>query len=310
MLYNNITELVGKTPILKTNNFSKKEKINPFYAKLEAFNPAGSIKDRIALKMIEDAEKDGKLKVGDKIVEPTSGNTGIGIAAIGASKGYKVILTMPESMSIERRSIVLAYGAELVLTPASAGMNGAISKAKELAEELNAFMPSQFENLSNPKAHYENTAREIWEDLDGKVDIFIAGIGTGGTISGVGKFLKEKNKDIKIFGIEPMDSPIITKGKSGAHKIQGIGAGFIPKTLDAKVYDEIFLVDNIEAMKASSIFATTEGVLVGISSGAVLAVAKKVISRDEYKNKNIVVVLPDTGERYLSTELYNLPDSQ
>lgn len=305
-IYNSISELVGRTPILALNNYKSLFDLNSnLYGKVEFFNPAGSVKDRIAKKMIETAIENGNLKEGSVIIEPTSGNTGIGLASIGASKGFKVILTMPETMSIERRNILEAYGAQIVLTPGAKGMKGAIEKAEELAGQYeNSFIPSQFENPSNPITHYETTGPEIWNDLDGDVDIFVAGIGTGGTISGVGKYLKEKNPNIKIIGIEPEDSPIITEGKAGPHKIQGIGAGFIPTTLNTDIYDEIITVSNEDAFKTGSLLASTEGILVGISSGAAVYASKVIGQREENAGKNIVMILPDTGERYFSTEMY------
>lgn len=305
-IYNNITELVGKTPLMELKNYRNKYNLKArLLGKLEYFNPAGSVKDRIANGMIEDAEKKGLLKEGSVIIEPTSGNTGIGIASIAASKGYKVILTMPETMSVERRSLLKAYGAEVVLTEGSKGMNGAIEKAMELAKEItNSFVPSQFENPANPVVHYSTTGPEIWEDTEGNVDIFVSGIGTGGTISGVGKFLKEKNPNVKIIAVEPTDSPVLSKGTSGAHKIQGIGAGFVPKILDTDIYDEIITVENEDAFNAGREIAKTEGILVGISSGAALWAALEIGKRPENEDKNIVVLLPDTGERYLSTALF------
>lgn len=305
-IYNNISELVGKTPIVALNNYKKKFGITGnLYGKVEFFNPAGSVKDRIAKKMIDTAIEEGLLKEGYVIIEPTSGNTGIGLSAMGASKGFKVILTMPETMSIERRNILKAYGAEVVLTEGAKGMKGAIEKAKELALEYpNSFIPSQFENPANPKVHYETTGPEIWNDLDGEIDIFVAGIGTGGTISGAGKYLKEKNPNIKIIGIEPEASPIITKGTAGPHKIQGLGAGFIPNILDTEIYDEIITVANEDAFETGRILANTEGLLVGISSGAAVYAGNIISKRPENAGKNIVVVLPDTGERYFSTDMF------
>lgn len=306
MSYNNhISELVGNTPILKLNNYQSKHNLDAdLYAKLEYFNPAGSVKDRIAKAMIFKAVEDKILKPGATIIEPTSGNTGIGLAAIGTSLGYQVILTMPETMSIERRNLLKAYGAKVILTPGSLGMNGAIKKAHELAKEIeNVFMPSQFENTANPNIHYLTTGPEIYKQLEGKIDIFVAGIGTGGTISGVGKYLKEQNAEIKIIAIEPEGSPILSKGVSGPHAIQGIGAGFVPKNLDTDIYDEIITVTNEDAFETSRDIARTEGALVGISSGAALYGATVLARRKENKGKNIVVLLPDTGERYLSTPL-------
>ncbi len=297
---NSVLDLIGKTPMLRLNKIEKNNKItSEIYAKLEYFNPAGSIKDRVAKAMIEKAEKDGVINENSVIIEPTSGNTGIGLASISAFKGYKVILTMPESMSIERRKLLSAYGAQIVLTEASKGMQGAIDKALELIETTpNSFMPSQFENEVNPKAHYESTAKEIWDDLDGQIDILVAGIGTGGTISGVGKYLKEKNPNIKVVAVEPFSSPFLSKAEKGPHKIQGIGAGFIPKILDTKIYDEIVTVSNDEAVNTAKEIALTEGILVGISSGAALHAAKMVSQK--YNMQKIVVIFPDTGERYLS----------
>ncbi|MDD2493788.1 MAG: cysteine synthase A [Tissierellia bacterium] len=305
-IYNNVTELVGKTPLLELANFNNKYDLKAkLIAKLEYLNPAGSVKDRIAVAMIEDAEEKGLLKEGAVIIEPTSGNTGIGLASVAASRGYRAILTMPETMSVERRSLLKAYGAEVVLTEGAKGMNGAIAKAEELAKEIpNSFIPAQFDNPANPDAHYATTGPEIWEDTKGNVDIFVAGIGTGGTITGVGKFLKEKNPNVKIIAVEPADSPILSKGASGAHKIQGIGAGFVPKTLDTKIYDEIITVENEDAFVTGKEFAKTEGILVGISSGAALWAATEMAKRPENANKNIVVLLPDTGDRYLSTALF------
>lgn len=305
-IYKNLTELIGKTPLMELVNYDKKNNLQAtLIGKIESFNPAGSVKDRIAYAMIRDAEERGLLKKGSVIVEPTSGNTGIGIASVATSKGYRAILTMPETMSVERRNLLKAYGAEVVLTEGTKGMKGAIEKAEQLVKEIpDAFMPAQFENPSNPAIHYSTTGPEIWEDTDGSVDIFVAGVGTGGTISGVGKFLKEKNPDIKIIAVEPADSPVLTKGTSGAHKIQGIGAGFVPGTLDTAIYDEIIMVGNEDAFKTGREIARTEGVLVGISSGAALWAATEIAKRPENKGKNIVVLLPDTGDRYLSTALF------
>lgn len=305
-IYKNLTELIGKTPMMELINYEKKNDLHvSLIAKLESFNPAGSVKDRIAYGMIRDAEERGLLKEGSVIVEPTSGNTGIGIASVATSRGYRAILTMPETMSVERRNLLKAYGAEVVLTEGTKGMKGAIEKAEELAKEIpGAFMPSQFENPSNPAVHYSTTGPEIWEDTDGNVDIFVSGVGTGGTVSGVGKFLKEKNPAVKIIAVEPEDSPVLSKGTSGAHKIQGIGAGFVPKTLDTDIYDEIIAVANEDAFKTGREIARTEGILVGISSGAALWAATEIARRPENKGKNIVVLLPDTGERYLSTALF------
>ena len=305
-IYNNVTELIGKTPILKLNNFSKSEGVAAnIFAKLEYFNPAGSVKDRIAYAMISDAEAKGELKPGATIIEPTSGNTGIGLASVGTAKGYKVILTMPETMSVERRNLVKAYGAEVVLTEGAKGMKGAIEKANELKEQTpGSVILGQFVNPANPKAHYETTGPEIWADTEGKVDAFIAGVGTGGTLSGVGKYLKEKNPNVKIFAVEPQTSPVLSEGHGGAHKIQGIGAGFVPDTLNTSVYDEVIPVPNEVAFETGNKIAKTEGILVGISSGAAVWAAEQLAKRDEFKGKNIVVLLPDTGDRYLSTDLF------
>ena len=306
MTYNNhISELIGNTPILKLNNYLSKHSLNAnIFAKLEYFNPAGSVKDRIANAMLSKAIEDGILKPDSVIIEPTSGNTGIGLAAIGASLGYQVILTMPETMSIERRNLLKAYGAKIVLTPGSLGMKGAINKANELAKEIpNAFIPSQFDNPATPNIHYLTTGPEIYQQLEGNIDIFVAGVGTGGTISGVGKYLKEKNPDIKVVAIEPAASPVLSKGVAGPHTIQGIGAGFVPNTLDTSIYDEVIAVSNEDAFATSREIAKTEGALVGISSGAAMYGATVLAKREENKGKNIVVLLPDTGERYLSTAL-------
>lgn len=304
--YNNITELVGKTPLLRLTNYIRENSLEAdIYGKLEYFNPAGSVKDRIAKAMIEDAEAKGLLHPDSVIIEPTSGNTGIGLAAVAASKGYRVILTMPETMSVERRNLLKAYGAQLVLTEGSKGMKGAIAKADELAKETpHSFIPSQFTNPANPTAHFATTGPEIWEDTDGKVDIFVAGVGTGGTISGVGEFLKSKNPDIKVIAVEPATSPVLSKGVSGPHKIQGIGAGFVPETLDTKIYDEIIPVENEDAFRTGAAIARREGVLVGISSGAAVWAATELAKRPENKGKLIVVLLPDTGDRYLSTPMF------
>lgn len=305
-IYNNVTELIGKTPILKLNNFSKSEGVAAnIFAKLEYFNPAGSVKDRIAYAMISDAEAKGELKPGATIIEPTSGNTGIGLASVGTAKGYKVILTMPETMSVERRNLVKAYGAEVVLTEGAKGMKGAIEKANELKEQTpGSVILGQFVNPANPKAHYETTGPEIWADTEGKVDAFIAGVGTGGTLSGVGKYLKDKNPNVKIFAVEPQTSPVLSEGHGGAHKIQGIGAGFVPDTLNTSVYDEVIPVPNEAAFETGNKIAKTEGILVGISSGAAVWAAEQLAKRDEFNGKNIVVLLPDTGDRYLSTDLF------
>lgn len=305
-IYNSITELIGRTPLLKLSNTEKELKYKgKILAKLEYFNPAGSVKDRVALEMIEDAERKGILKKGSVIIEPTSGNTGIGLAAVAAAKGYKLIITMPETMSVERRKLIASYGAELVLTDGSKGMSGAIEKAEELAKEIpDSIVAGQFVNSANPQAHRNTTGSEIWEDTDGKVDIFVAGVGTGGTITGTGEYLKSKNPNIKIVAVEPADSPILSGGKAGAHGIQGIGAGFVPEVLNTEIYDEIFTVSTDEAYATSRELAKREGVLVGISSGAALYVAIQLAKREENANKNIVVLLPDTGERYLSTDLF------
>lgn len=304
-IYNSMTDLIGNTPLLKINNYNKIKGIDNIYAKLEYFNPAGSVKDRIALAMIEDAENSGKLKPGATIIEPTSGNTGIGIAAVATAKGYRAILTMPETMSIERRNLLKAYGGEVVLTDGAKGMKGAIAKAEELNKEIeNSIILGQFENQANPEAHIRTTGPEIWNDTDGKVDIFVAGVGTGGTITGVGKYLKSKNPNIKVVAIEPKSSPVLSEGHAGSHKIQGIGAGFVPETLDTDVYDEVIAVENDDAFKVGKEFARAEGIIVGISSGAVLWAATELAKREENKGKNIVVLLPDTGDRYLSTPLF------
>ena len=301
-VYNNLSELVGKTPLVALKRYQEKEGVKSnIIAKVEYFNPAGSVKDRIAKAMIEDAESREVLSEGSVIIEPTSGNTGIGLACIAASKGYRVILTMPETMSIERRNLLKAYGAEVVLTPGSKGMKGAIDEAKRLIEETpNSFMPSQFENHINPEIHKKTTGPEIWEDLNGKIDVFVSGVGTGGTISGVGEFLKSKNPKIKVIAVEPYDSPVLSKGVAGPHKIQGIGAGFVPKTLNTNIYDEIITVKSDDAFKTGRTVAKTEGLLVGISSSAAIWAATQIAQREENQGKNIVVILPDTGERYLS----------
>lgn len=304
--FDKITDLIGSTPILKLNNYiALNELPASIYAKLEYFNPAGSVKDRIAKAMIDDAEAKGALKPGAVIIEPTSGNTGIGLAAVAASKGYRIILTMPETMSVERRNLLKAYGAELVLTDGAKGMKGAIAKAEELAQQIEGgFIPSQFTNSANPTAHFNTTGPEIWEDTDGKVDIFVAGVGTGGTVSGVGKYLKSKNPNVKVVAVEPTGSPVLSKGVAGPHKIQGIGAGFVPETLDTKIYDEIIAVENEDAFATGRTLARKEGLLVGISSGAAVYAATQLAKRPENKGKNIVVLLPDTGDRYLSTPMF------
>lgn len=305
--YQSILDLVGKTPLLALSNYSAKENLDTaILGKLEYFNPAGSVKDRIAKGIIEDAEEKGILKEGSVIIEPTSGNTGIALSGIAAAKGYRIIIVMPETMSVERRNLMKAYGAELVLTPGSQGMKGAIAKANELAEEIpNSFIPGQFVNPVNPAVHKATTGPEVWEDTDGKVDIFVAGVGTGGTISGVGEYLKSKNPDVKIVAVEPASSPVLSTGTGGAHKIQGIGAGFVPDTLNTEIYDEIITVTNEDAFATSRKVATQEGFLVGISSGASLWAATELAKRPENKGKVIVALLPDTGERYLSTELFS-----
>ena len=305
-IFGSVTELIGGTPLLEAKNYAKKRDINArLITKLEYFNPAGSVKDRIALAMIDDAEVKGILKEGSVIIEPTSGNTGIGLASIAAARGYRIILTMPETMSIERRNLLKAYGAELVLTEGAKGMKGAIARAEELAAETpNSFIPGQFVNPANPEIHRKTTGPEIWNDTDGNVDIFIAGVGTGGTVSGIGEYLKSQNKDIRIVAVEPASSPVLSEGKPGPHKIQGIGAGFIPDTLNTKIYDEVVTVENEDAFAAGREFAHTEGILVGISSGAALYAAEILAKRPENAGKTIVVLLPDTGERYLSTALF------
>ncbi len=306
-VYKTMTDLVGGTPLLEIANYSKEYAPDAtILAKLEYFNPAGSVKDRIAKAMIEDAEKSGKLKPGSTLIEPTSGNTGIGLAAIAAAKGYKIIITMPETMSVERRNLMKAYGAELVLTEGAKGMKGAIAKANELAESIpDSFIPGQFNNPANPEAHKATTGPEIWNDTDGKVDIFVAGVGTGGTITGVGEYLKLQNPDVKVVAVEPAGSPVLSKGTPGAHKIQGIGAGFVPDTLDTGIYDEIITVENEDAFETGRAIARSEGVLVGISSGAAVWAATELAKRPENKGKTIVVLLPDTGDRYLSTPLFS-----
>ena len=305
-IYTSADQLIGHTPLLELTHIEKQEDLKAtILAKLEYFNPAGSVKDRIAKKMIDDAEATGKLKPGSVIIEPTSGNTGIGLAAVAAAKGYRIIIVMPETMSVERRQLMKAYGAELVLSEGAKGMKGAIAKADELAKELpNSFIPGQFVNPANPAAHKATTGPEIWEDTDGKVDIFVAGVGTGGTITGVGEYLKSQNPNVKVVAVEPATSPVLSKGTAGAHKIQGIGAGFVPDVLDTKVYDEVIPVENEDAFAAGRLVGRKEGVLVGISSGAAVWAAIELAKRPENKGKTIVVLLPDTGDRYLSTPLF------
>ena len=305
-VYRKITDLIGGTPLLELTNYEKANELNAkIYAKLEYFNPAGSVKDRIAKAMLDDAEEKGLLKPGAVIIEPTSGNTGIGLASVAASRGYKVILTMPETMSVERRNLLKAYGAELVLTEGAKGMPGAIAKAKELAEQTpNSYIPSQFTNPANPAVHLKTTGPEIWADTDGKVDIFVTGVGTGGTLSGVGAYLKSQNPNVKVVAVEPATSPVLSGGKAGPHKIQGIGAGFVPEVLDTKVYDEIIPVSNEDAFATGRLIGRSEGVLVGISSGAAVFAAAQLAKRPENAGKVIVALLPDTGERYLSTPMF------
>lgn len=302
---NSFLDLVGNTPLVRVNNLIKKDELKAdVLAKLEYFNPAGSVKDRIAKEMIQDALEKGLINENTTLIEPTSGNTGIGLSAVATALNLKIIITMPETMSVERRNLMKAYGAELVLTPGSEGMKGAIAKAKELASQIeNSFIPGQFENPANPTAHYKTTGPEIYEQTEGKVDIFVAGVGTGGTISGIGKYLKEKNPEVKVVAVEPASSPVLSTGKGGAHKIQGIGAGFVPETLDTKIYDEIITVENEDAFATGKEMAKTEGILVGISSGAALYAAKELAKREENAGKTIVVLLPDGGDRYLSTLL-------
>ena len=306
MVYQNVLETIGSTPLVELSNLEKEFNLKArLIAKVERFNPAGSVKDRIAKAMIEEAEKEGLINKDTVIIEPTSGNTGIGLCMVAAAKGLRIIITMPETMSVERRNLMKAYGAELVLTEGAKGMKGAIAKAEELTKETpNSFMPSQFTNQNNPKIHYLTTGPEIYKDSDGKVDIFVAGVGTGGTISGVGKYLKEKNPKTKVVAVEPETSPVLSKGVAGPHKIQGIGAGFVPETLDTKIYDEIITVSNEKAFEMGRKVAKTEGLLVGISSGAAIAAGIELASKEENKGKNIVVLLPDTGERYLSTAMF------
>ncbi len=306
-IYEKITDLIGGTPLLKLTNYAKENDLDAdIYGKLEYFNPAGSVKDRIAKAMIDDAEAKGVLKPDSVIIEPTSGNTGIGLSAVAAARGYKIILTMPETMSVERRNLLKAYGAQLVLTDGAKGMKGAIAKAQELAESIpNSFIPSQFTNPANPAVHRSTTGSEIWNDTDGKVDIFVAGVGTGGTITGVGEYLKSKNPNVKVVAVEPAGSPVLSKGTAGPHKIQGIGAGFVPDVLNTGVYDEVIAVENEEAFKTGRTLARKEGLLVGISSGAAVFAATKLAKRPENKGKFIVALLPDTGERYLSTPMFS-----
>ena len=302
---NSFLDLVGNTPLVRVNNLIKKDELKAdVLAKLEYFNPAGSVKDRIAKEMIQDALEKGLINENTTLIEPTSGNTGIGLSAVATSLNLKIIITMPETMSVERRNLMKAYGAELVLTPGSEGMKGAIAKAKELASQIeNSFIPGQFENPANPQAHYKTTGPEIYSQTEGKVDIFVAGVGTGGTISGIGKYLKEQNPNIKVVAVEPASSPVLSTGKGGAHKIQGIGAGFVPDTLDTKIYDEIITVENEDAFASGKEVAKTEGILIGISSGAAIQATKELAKREENKGKTIVVLLPDGGDRYLSTPL-------
>lgn len=305
-IYTSAEQLVGKTPLLELTHIEKELKLQAkIFAKLEYLNPAGSVKDRVAKAMIEKAEQSGELKEGSVIIEPTSGNTGIGLASVATAKGYRIIIVMPETMSVERRKLIKAYGAELVLSDGTKGMKGAIAKAEELAKEIpNSFIAGQFVNQENPKAHFATTGPEIYEDTDGNVDIFVAGVGTGGTITGTGKYLKSQNSDIKVVAVEPASSPVLSEGVSGPHKIQGIGAGFVPEILDTTIYDEIIKVENEDAFKFGRLIGNKEGVLVGISSGAALYAAVEVAKREENKGKNIVVILPDSGDRYLSTELF------
>ena len=306
-IYTSADQLIGKTPLLELTHIEKDNKLNAkIYAKLEYFNPAGSVKDRIAKSMIDDAEASGKLKAGSVIIEPTSGNTGIGLAAVAAARGYRIIIVMPETMSVERRQLMKAYGAELVLTEGAKGMKGAIAKAEELAKEIpDSFLPGQFVNPANPKAHFETTGPEIWEDTDGEVDIFVAGVGTGGTITGIGEYLKAKKPAVKVVAVEPAASAVLSTGVAGSHKIQGIGAGFVPKVLNTKIYDEIITVSNEAAFATGNLIGRSEGVLVGISSGAAAWAAIELAKRPENAGKKIVVLLPDTGDRYLSTPLFD-----
>lgn len=306
-LYSSIDKLIGNTPLLELSNIEKEENLGAkIIAKLEYFNPAGSVKDRVAKAMLDDAEAKGLLKKDSVIIEPTSGNTGVGLASIATARGYRIIITMPDTMSVERRNLMKAYGAELVLTDGAKGMKGAIAKAEEIAKEIpNSFIPGQFVNPANPEAHFNTTGPEIWKDTDGKVDIFVAGVGTGGTISGTGKFLKEQNPDIKVVAVEPKASPVLSEGHAGPHKIQGIGAGFVPDTLNTKIYDEIIPVENDAAFETGRRIGRSEGVLVGISSGAATWAAIQLAKRPENKGKTIVVLLPDTGERYLSSPMFS-----
>lgn len=305
-IYKSLTDLIGNTPLLELSNYEKENNLEAkILVKLEYFNPAGSVKDRIAKKILDDAEAKGLINKDTTIIEPTSGNTGIGLSSVAAARGYKIIITMPETMSVERRLLMAAYGAKLVLTDGAKGMKGAIAKANELHEQTpNSFIPGQFVNPANPQAHFETTGPEIWNDTDGKVDIFVAGVGTGGTLSGTVKFLKSKNPDIKVVAVEPATSPVLSEGKSGPHKIQGIGAGFVPDTLDTKIYDEIITVENDDAFAYSRAITKSDGILVGISSGAAVKAATDLARRPENKGKTIVAILPDTGERYLSTQLF------
>ena len=306
-IYTSADQLIGKTPLLELTHIEKDNKLNAkIYAKLEYFNPAGSVKDRIAKSMIDDAEASGKLKAGSVIIEPTSGNTGIGLAAVAAARGYRIIIVMPETMSVERRQLMKAYGAELVLTEGAKGMKGAIAKAEELAKEIpDSFLPGQFVNPANPKAHFETTGPEIWEDTDGEVDIFVAGVGTGGTVTGTGEYLKAKKPAVKVVAVEPAASAVLSTGVAGSHKIQGIGAGFVPEVLNTKIYDEIITVSNEDAFATGKLIGRSEGVLVGISSGAAVWAAIELAKRPENAGKKIVVLLPDTGDRYLSTPLFD-----
>lgn len=306
-IYENATELIGHTPLMKVSNYAKDQGVEDatLLVKVELFNPAGSVKDRVALAMIEDAEKKGKLKPGATIIEPTSGNTGIGLASVAAAKGYRTVLTLPETMSVERRNLLKAYGAELVLIEGAKGMKGAIAKAEELQKEIpNSIILGQFDNPANPAAHAATTGPEIWEDTDGKVDIFVAGVGTGGTVTGIGTFLKSKNPDIRVVAVEPADSPVLSGGKPGPHKLQGIGAGFVPSILNTQIYDEVFTVTTEEAFSSGRLIAHREGILVGITSGAALYAAAQIAKRPENKGKTIVALLPDSGDRYLSTPMF------